>query len=157
MSLYVIYYSKMVNITSMISKVMHISAIMKNFFSQYYKMVHYVVNNHLINKGISDDAGDTKWQCFEWHILAQSDSRWNFSHVLSMFWWPLYFLVSNLVISIDGIRELKNALNYPLNTLLYLCQITFNSRMVVLEKQISRITMKTWWNSGRLKQQNTSC
>ena len=83
----------------MISKVMHISAIMKNFFSQYYKMVHYVVNNHLINKGISDDAGDTKWQCFEWHILAQSDSRWNFSHVLSMFWWPLYFLVSNLVIS----------------------------------------------------------
>ena len=84
MSLYVIYYCKIVNITSMIWKVMHISDIMKFFFSQYYKMVHYVVNNHLINKGISDDAGDTKWQCFELQILAQSDSQWNFSHVLSM-------------------------------------------------------------------------
>ena len=68
----------------MIWKVMHISAIMKFFFSQYYKMVHYVVNNHLINKGISDDAGDTKWQCFEKHILAQSGAHWNFNHVLSM-------------------------------------------------------------------------
>ena len=58
----------------MIWKVMHISAIMKFFFSQYYKMVHYVVNNHLINKGISDDAGDKKMTTF-WkfkHNVAQS-------------------------------------------------------------------------------------
>ena len=103
-------------------------------------MVHYVVNNHLINKGMSDDAGDTKLQCLELHFLAQSDSQWKFSHVLSM---SLYFRVSNVVISIDGIQELENVIIYPLNTLVYLCQITFNSRMVVLEKQISRVTMKT--------------
>ena len=150
MCLYVIYNCKMVNITSMIWKVMHISAIMKFFFSQYYKMVHYVVNNHLINKFVSDVAGDTKWQCFEKPILTQSNSHWNFNHISSMFWWSLYFLVSNVVIPIDGIQELENILIHPLNTLFYLCQITFNSRMVVLEKQISRVTMKTWWNSGRL-------
>ena len=69
----------------MISKVMHISAIMKFFFSQYYKMVHYVVNNHLINKFVSDVAGDTKWQCFEKPILTQSNSHWNFNHILSMY------------------------------------------------------------------------
>ena len=59
MSLYVIYYSKMVyNIYDFKSNA-HISHY-EFFFSQYYKIVHYVVNNHLINKGISDDAGDTK-------------------------------------------------------------------------------------------------
>ena len=117
---------------------MHISAIMKFFFYQYYRIVHYVVNNHLINKGISDDAGATK--SFEKHISTQSNSHWNFNHVLSM---SLCFWASDVVISIDGIQELENVLIYPLNTLVYLCQITFNSRMVVLEKQISRVTMKT--------------
>ena len=135
MSLYVIYYCKIVDITSMIWKVMHISAIMKFFFYQYYRIVHYVVNNHLINKGISDDAGDTKIQCLELHFLAQSDSQWKFSHVLSMFWWSLYFWVSNVVISIDGIQDLENVIIYPLNTLVYLYQITFSSRMVVLENK----------------------